>query len=264
MNRLFTYVVLLIFCTYYVPGKISKGYCSERSAYGNISKTPCNKDIDCQTEEKCCRKGDTMMCVSPVPYEAYLGHLKPGSCPKMTRSKQKNPKCTVDQDCRGELICCEDRCIVPLPAPPEAKDFYCPEHSGVNLVNTTCRSDSECPGSVKCCQVEETSLCTEPSYLPAPRKSGHCPKIENDKHLMYSKLCNGDSDCFGGEKCCPTSETFRCQPAMPSPPPPKQGSCGTNSVDWNLMALFECEDDYDCVGAKKCCYEDFILQCVYV
>ncbi|KFD67262.1 hypothetical protein M514_20511 [Trichuris suis] len=105
------------------------------------------------------------------------------------------------------------------------------------------------------------------SFLPAigyQRKDGHCPSVLPDHYMTAAKLCNGDADCFGSEKCCPTDLTFRCLGSHRRRAEPKEGSCKDAVPDKRPYSILGplCEDDYDCIGMKKCCFNFLAEECM--
>ncbi|KHJ47169.1 hypothetical protein D918_02735 [Trichuris suis] len=171
--------------------------------------------------------------------------------------------CRADQDCKEKELCCGSKCVVPLAIQPTANSGYCPPHPLVDVVNATCKHDHECGSFKKCCQVQNGSQCIHASFEKG-KHSGYCPEVKDDLKLKDAKLCNGDSDCFGKLKCCPTSTALRCQAPEDRKPPPKQGRCKEPPEKKYLEMQPGCVDDYDCVGKQKCCFKEGTDACVDV
>uniref|UniRef100_A0A5S6QPC9 WAP domain-containing protein n=1 Tax=Trichuris muris TaxID=70415 RepID=A0A5S6QPC9_TRIMR len=188
-------------------------------------------------------------------------------CPVITEKiRQDASKCAEDE-CPGGQICCQGFCTDPMPPRPKAKEGLCPQVRKIRIVRKNCSHDTECPGKQKCCQQDGTTACTEPKHILTigfHRKGGHCPPVLSDELCQGAKLCNGDADCFGYDKCCPTDLTFRCLGTQHNPAPPKVGSCKEAVPDKRPYSILGslCKDDYDCIGTKKCCFHFLADECV--
>ncbi|KHJ48221.1 WAP-type 'four-disulfide core [Trichuris suis] len=98
----------------------------------------------------------------------------------------------------------------------------------------------------------------------AAKHDRYCPDVADDKEMRNAKLCNADSDCFDIQKCCPTSLTLRCQRPSQYAPLPKEGRCKEEQGHIPVGYLPSCTDDYDCMGMKKCCFQNGTIDCIDV
>ncbi|XP_043250010.1 WAP four-disulfide core domain protein 2-like [Colletes gigas] len=77
-----------------------------------ICSQSCFSDSHCEGIGKCCSTncGGTV-CSKPVTMRQPVSAEKPGSCPAVPRGRWVcSPTCSVDNDCRGTLKCCKNRC----------------------------------------------------------------------------------------------------------------------------------------------------------
>ncbi|KFD54033.1 hypothetical protein M513_05052 [Trichuris suis] len=181
-----------------------------------------------------------------------------GICPLVTRrSRRTTYACTEDAHCRSmRMICCLGVCEYPLPLGPKAHDGSCLALPIRPITNATCAHDDQCADDEKCCQNGAEIHCVKASRLHNfNRKPGFCDRVKPDEMMQQYKLCNGDTDCFKMDKCCPTSSTYRCMPAVRYSPPPKHGKCKLQSPYLLPVVVPLCYNDYECIGIQKCCYD---------
>ncbi|KZC10758.1 WAP four-disulfide core domain protein 2 [Dufourea novaeangliae] len=72
----------------------------------------CSSDSDCLGIAKCCSTTcEGKVCSMPVTMRQANHREKPGSCPAVPKGRWVcTPTCSVDNDCRGNLKCCKNRC----------------------------------------------------------------------------------------------------------------------------------------------------------
>uniref|UniRef100_A0A5S6QH28 WAP domain-containing protein n=1 Tax=Trichuris muris TaxID=70415 RepID=A0A5S6QH28_TRIMR len=186
-------------------------------------------------------------------------------CPLTTRRLQGAAfTCTEDQHCQAmKMICCIGVCARPIPHGPKAHTGSCLALPIRPIRKATCANDDDCADDEKCCQNGPEIHCVKASRLRNfNRKPGYCGHVRPDEQMTQYKLCNGDTDCFRMDKCCPTSTTRRCVPPLSYAPEPKRGHCKMQSPYVLPVITPSCYDDYDCVGIQKCCYDGRHERCM--
>ena len=76
-----------------------------------ICSRSCFSDSHCDGIGKCCPTNcGGFVCSKPVTMRKAASE-KPGSCPAVPKGRWVcSPTCSVDNDCRGTLKCCKNRC----------------------------------------------------------------------------------------------------------------------------------------------------------
>ncbi|CDW53942.1 WAP domain containing protein, SLPI-like [Trichuris trichiura] len=141
------------------------GNCPPDAHYKEIVKTECDDDSVCEMDQRCCPVKDTMKCVATVNYVADVSQFKDGECPHVSEGIAKNATdCKVNQDCPAKDLCCQAKCVLPLPRRPPPKPGYC-IHSTVFPVKMMpmCHTDYDCIGDRKCCWSSGVMDCTFPT-----------------------------------------------------------------------------------------------------
>ncbi|XP_076278882.1 WAP four-disulfide core domain protein 2 isoform X2 [Lasioglossum baleicum] len=77
-----------------------------------ICSQSCSSDSHCLGIGKCCSTTcGGFVCSKPVTMRQPNRQEKPGSCPAVPKGRWVcSPTCSVDNDCRGTLKCCKNRC----------------------------------------------------------------------------------------------------------------------------------------------------------
>ncbi|CAC5397521.1 unnamed protein product [Mytilus coruscus] len=131
-------------------------------------------------------------------------------------SYQKVDQCQTDTNCRGGKVCCPQKCgkECVTPIPPNPRQGVCPslpkevpEICKRIRVISNCHVDSDCKSrNQKCCRKPCGNFaCTDPIKGDRPG----CPVCSNNQGstecpvcVRYQQLCNADTECKPGEKCC--------------------------------------------------------------
>ncbi|XP_033347329.1 waprin-Phi1-like [Bombus vosnesenskii] len=100
-----------------------------------ICSQSCFSDSQCLGIGKCCPTNcGGSVCTKPVTMRQTVPIEKPGSCPAKPKGRWVcSPTCSVDNDCRGTMKCCKNRCGALACQKPdvevaefadESEDFY--------------------------------------------------------------------------------------------------------------------------------------------
>ncbi|XP_076080973.1 uncharacterized protein LOC143051872 isoform X1 [Mytilus galloprovincialis] len=128
----------------------------------------------------------------------------------------KNDECQTDSNCNGGKVCCPQKCgkecIKVTPIPPRqgvcpAVPKVVPEICTRSLVVSNCKVDRDCKSrNQKCCRKPCGNFaCTDPITGNRPgcpvclgtQATTECPVC-----VRYQQLCNADTECKPGQKCC--------------------------------------------------------------
>uniref|UniRef100_A0A5S6QIK9 WAP domain-containing protein n=1 Tax=Trichuris muris TaxID=70415 RepID=A0A5S6QIK9_TRIMR len=99
----------------------------------------------------------------------------------------------------------------PTTVSTKAQEGYCPQHATIKVTKPSCLQDSDCELHKKCCQMGRYTKCVKGGTLKIKHR-GDCPVPGSNITMEYIKPCNGDSDCFGKDKCCPHRSKLVCLP----------------------------------------------------
>ncbi|KFD71168.1 hypothetical protein M514_16515 [Trichuris suis] len=222
----------------------------------------CITGADCHPRFKCCPTTLTSRCLGYVKEQP---RMHAGYCPPdAAYGPVKQVKCENDQMCGRGKRCCQVgskiKCTksVRFRMFPVLKEGECPVGK-LKKKAFQCKADQDCREKQICCD----GVCRKPKPKP-PKHDRYCPDVADDKEMRNAKLCNADSDCFDIQKCCPTSLTLRCQRPSQYAPLPKEGRCKEEQGHIPVGYLPSCTDDYDCMGMKKCCFQNGTIDCIDV
>ncbi|XP_063438104.1 cysteine-rich motor neuron 1 protein-like isoform X1 [Mytilus trossulus] len=178
----------------------------------------CNgNDGDCKGSAKCCPD----ICGSRNCKEPISGP-RPG-CPAIRKPEPQcfhfNQQCSHDKECQKGKICCGvicgTACVYPTkPNPTKPRYGVCPAVPKVlpeictrSLVVSNCKVDTDCKSrNQKCCRKPCGNFaCTDPIQGNRPgcpvclgtQATTDCPVC-----VHYQQLCNADTECKPGQKCC--------------------------------------------------------------
>ncbi|PIK46710.1 putative neurogenic locus notch-like protein 1-like [Apostichopus japonicus] len=129
----------------------------------------------------------------PVPPAGSMG-----ACTEM---------CDHDGGCAANQKCCSNGCgHVCMDALKEVKPGACPvvDATQMGVCMEGCANDGNCTGNQKCCSNGCGHVCTDPADKPVVRP-GTCPvntKLGEGMLGACVNMCDDDSVCSDGQKCC--------------------------------------------------------------
>lgn len=161
-----------------------------------LAGPPCNKDLPCK-KGYTCRRGTCCRELFPLK-TCPKGMLYTGSCFGIRKCKAAGSKCINGACCRRKSSTC--------PKGMPFTGYYC--HGGKK-----CRFGSTCIDGA-CCR--RRIIFPPIDRCPPQRPDLVCPAV------FLPPLCDGDSDCNPGEKCCRVGcGPADCVPAISFPPLPR-------------------------------------------
>ncbi|CAN9515568.1 unnamed protein product [Ophioblennius macclurei] len=252
------------------PRQVKSGVCPwfDQNTPGPCSPVvthQCSYDDDCPNNDKCCFNGCGRVCREPRTVKSGVcpWFTKPAMCPALAN------ECSYDDQCPNNNKCCHDGCRRVCRAPQNVKDGACPAlHwnalvKDVAAVDHRCDYDNNCDNNQKCCFKGCTRVCAAPTKA----KHGECPSwswLRNAKCARHVRhRCSSDYHCRGDHKCCYNGCSRVC--VSPNKGKVKSGVCPNTSFNAHRKCFHvkhQCNYDYDCGGASKCCHNGCSRVCV--
>nr|AOY33895.1 antistasin/WAP-like serine protease inhibitor [Stichopus monotuberculatus]AOY33896.1 antistasin/WAP-like serine protease inhibitor [Stichopus monotuberculatus] len=279
----------------------------------------CDNDADCSSSHKCCSNGcgytcapaenvpvecPTMMCFMWCPYGYKKDNngcdtctcneptvIHEGHCPVPPPGSMGicAEMCQHDGDCTTNQKCCSNGCgHVCIDALHGVKPGECPavDSTQMGICVEECSSDTNCTGHQKCCSNGCGHVCRDPADKPVVRP-GTCPvndKLQEGMLGACVNMCDNDSACSVGQKCCSNGcgrvcmtvvdepvgcdsmtcmmfceygnkiDVHGCKMCVCNDPPSvHDGTCPVVSSDTVGICVEMCSNDDDCSETQKCC-----------
>ena len=247
----------------------------------------CEDDTRCSEGFKCCFTGCGLECVDRFGNTGPAVTPRSGTCPVLkapTECPEENENlCEDDSSCSEGFKCCFTGCglecvdrfgntrpaVTPRPGtcPVFKAPTECPEEN-----ENLCEDDSSCSEGFKCCFTGCGLECvdgfgnTGPAVTPRP---GTCPvfKAPTECPEENENLCEDDSSCSEGFKCCFTGCGLECVDRFGNTGPavtPRSGTCPVLKAPTECPEEREdfCKNDSTCPNGSKCCNSGCEFRCV--
>ncbi|KRY30064.1 Whey acidic protein [Trichinella spiralis] len=258
------------------------GSCPWQIAGNNpVAGPPCDTDIDCAYNLKCCTINQRSRCTFPYGYSGgTVGQVPPqpvptSFAPAMPVSVGVPVMAGMPFDMYGGggggfldypdmyggygggfgYDAVSDQSIVfsasawkagtcpglPVPIDPDVQ------------YTDRCWNDEDCSGDRKCCMSVVGKACMLPVETSDELRPGGCPGFF-DYGGIKTHHCQRDTDCSQPRKCCDTAKGKRCLlPNEVISNQQKPGTCPTFYGIPDEDSFDRCKADFECPGSRKCC-----------
>ncbi|XP_072039204.1 uncharacterized protein [Amphiura filiformis] len=238
------------------------GECPEVTADAvGICVQGCDDDSSCTGTQKCCSNGCGTGCVDPAP--------KAGYCPALTQDSfgTCDQQCSLDVDCEGSSKCCSNGCGTVCVRPLRC-NRSCPK-VGVRV----CGSDgdyyaSACWLEASACESGSDLTVADDRHCQQNRRVHSCVPEEEVCATVYQPVCGSDKQtysnlCFFAKASCAdrgiVAITVEHRGECKSEP--KSGYCPIVSAGTVGTCEMGCQDDDQCQGDQKCCFNGCGYSC---
>ncbi|XP_003374608.1 putative WAP-type 'four-disulfide core' [Trichinella spiralis] len=248
------------------------GSCPWQIAGNNpVAGPPCDTDIDCAYNLKCCTINQRSRCTFPYGYSGgTVGQVPPqpvptSFAPAMPVSVGVPVMAGMPFDMYGgggggfldypdmyggygggfgyDASAWKAGTCPGLPVPIDPDVQY----------TDRCWNDEDCSGDRKCCMSVVGKACMLPVETSDELRPGGCPGFF-DYGGIKTHHCQRDTDCSQPRKCCDTAKGKRCLlPNEVISNQQKPGTCPTFYGIPDEDSFDRCKADFECPGSRKCC-----------